>query len=233
MRKLIIDTDTGSDDAVALLMALRSPEVEVLGITTVGGNVPLEQATQNALMTVEVCGSRVPVYKGAAKPLFRELVTAVNVHGRDGMGDLGLPPPALRPQREHAVDFLIRAIEAEPGELEMVTLGPVTNLAWLSLRSPGTLAKLKRITMMMGTGPYFGNATPLAEGNARMDPEALDIVLRDAGTELVLVGWDLCINEYLFTEKDLEGLRQTGSPLAAFCLDINQDFRLFRVVDVQ
>ncbi len=126
------------------------------------------------------------------------------------MGDLGLPPPALRPQREHAVDFLIRAIEAEPGELEMVTLGPATNLAWISLRSPDTLSKLKRITMMIGTGPYFGNATPLAEGNARMDPEALDIVLRDAGTDVVLVGWDLCITSISSREQSLDRLGRFG-----------------------
>lgn len=226
MRRLLIDTDTGGDDAVALIMALRDPQVRVEAVTTVMGNVEVAQATKNALLAIERAGTYAPpVYQGLENAILNEPLVNKNftIHGRDGMGDLGLPPPALRPQREHAVDFLIRAIEAEPGELEMVTLGPVTNLAWISLRSPGTLAKLKRITMMMGTGPYFGNATPLAEGNARMDPEALDIVLRDAGTELVLVGWDLCINEYLFTEKDLEGLRQTGSPLAAFCLDINHN----------
>ncbi len=226
MRRLLIDTDTGGDDAVALIMALRDPGVRVEAVTTVMGNVEVEQATQNALLAIERAGTYAPpVYRGLHNAVLNEPLVNKNfdIHGRDGMGDLGLPPPALRPQQEHAVDFLIRTIEAQPGEFEMVTLGPVTNLAWISLRSPGTLAKLKRITMMMGTGPYFGNATPLAEGNARMDPEALDIVLRDAGTELVLVGWDLCINEYLFTEEDLKRLRETESETAKFCLDINHN----------
>ena len=226
MRKLLIDTDVGGDDAVALVMALRDPKVQVEAITTVMGNVSVEQATKNALITIERAGTYAPpVYQGLTTGVLNQPLVGKNytIHGRDGMGDLGLTEPGLQPEKEHAVDFLIRTIEAHPGEYELVTLGPVTNLAWVSLRSPGTLAKLKRITMMMGTGPYFGTATPLAEGNARMDPEALDIVLRDAGTELVLVGWNLCINEYLFTPEDLQSIRDSGSPLANWCLDINHN----------
>lgn len=226
MRRLLIDTDVGGDDAVALVMALRDPGVHVEAITTVMGNVPVEQATKNALITIERAGTYAPpVYQGLSNGILNQPLVGKNytIHGRDGMGDLGLPEPELRPEKEHAVDFLIRTIEAHPGEYELVTLGPVTNLAWVSLRSPGTLAKLKKITMMMGTGPYFGNASPLAEGNARMDPEALDMVLRDAGTELVLVGWNLCIHEYLFTPEDLQAIRDSGSALGGWCLDINHN----------
>lgn len=226
MRKLLIDTDVGGDDAVALIMALREPTVHVEAITTVMGNVPVEQATKNALVTIERAGSYAPpVYQGLSNGVWNQPLVGKDytIHGHDGMGDLGLPQPKGKPQREHAVDFLIRTIEENPDTYEMVTLGPVTNLAWISLRSPGTLTKLRSITMMMGTGLYLGNATPMAEGNARMDPEALDIVLRDSGAKLTMVGWDLCIRQYLFRQKELDQLRNSGSALAQFCLDINHN----------
>lgn len=224
MRKFLIDTDTGTDDAVAIIMALRDPDVTVAGITTVCGNVEVEQATQNCLKAVEMAGTYFPpVYQGLSMPILRERVpsTAQGPHGVDGMGDLALSPPMLQAQEEHGVDFLIRYIEEHPGQLELVTLGPATNLAWVALRSPDTLTKLKRIYMMMGTGAWFGNASPMAEGNAYMDPEALDIVLRLAGTEIVLVGWDMCIHEYLFTMPEVERMCREGTELTRFCMDIN------------
>lgn len=226
MRRILIDTDTGGDDAVALVMALRDPSVKVEAVTTVMGNVNTDQATINALISIEKAGTYAPpVYKGLTNGVINEPLVGKDytIHGRDGMGDLGLPMPQLKIEEEHAVDFLIRYIEENPGELELITLGPVTNIAWVALRSPGTLAKLKRITMMMGTGPYFGNATPLSEGNARMDPEALAIVLREAKTDIVLAGWNLCINEYLFRQDDLDKLRNSGSELARWCVDINHN----------
>ncbi len=226
MRRFIIDTDTGSDDAVAVIMALRDRDVRVEGITTVAGNVDVEQATKNCLVSIERANTYAPpVYMGLGRPILRETDPEQkkrDLHGKDGMGDIGLPEPALKPQAEHAVDFLIRYIDANPGELELVTIGPATNLAWVAHRSPHTLCKLKRIYMMMGTGAWFGNSSGLAEGNARMDPEALDIVLRYAGCEIFLIGWDMCINEYIFTEQDIRALYATGSPIARFCLDINQ-----------
>ena len=223
MRRFLIDTDTGTDDAVALIMALRDPGVKVEAITTVAGNVDVDRATQNALISVERAETYAPpVYKGLGMPILRERIKAdKSVHGEDGMGDLNLPKAKLTPADGHAVDFLIRYIEDNPGELEMVTLGPVTNLALICHRSPQTLAKLKKIYMMMGTGTWFGNATPMAEGNASMDPEALDIVLRYAKTEIILVGWDLCTNEYYFTGEDIAAIYAAGSHIAKFCLDIN------------
>ncbi|MBQ9958883.1 MAG: nucleoside hydrolase [Oscillospiraceae bacterium] len=226
MRRFIIDTDTGSDDAVAIVMALRDPNVRVEAFTTVGGNVGVDRATENCLISIEMAGTYAPpVYKGLGRPLVKEVREEeknYSVHGRDGMGDIGLAPPKLKAEDEHAVDFLIRYIEENPDELELVTIGPVTNLAWVAHRSPETLKKLKRIYMMMGTGAWFGNASGLSEGNASMDPEALDIVLRYAGCDIVLIGWDMCINEYVFTKEDIEMLYATGSPIAKFCLDINQ-----------
>src|SRR5450759_1202275 len=127
-RKLLIDTDTASDDAVALLMALRDPGVEVLAITVVAGNVPLDQAVQNALYTVELAGSSVPVYVGCAAPLIELLHQAHVVHGQDGMGDIGLPVHGRAPADGHAVDVLARLIgDHAEGELTLVTLGPLTN----------------------------------------------------------------------------------------------------------
>jgi len=226
MRRFIIDTDTGSDDAVAIVMALRDPNVRVEAFTTVGGNVGVDRATENCLISIEMAGTYAPpVYKGLDRPIIREIIEEeknYDVHGYDGMGDIGLAPPKLKAEDEHAVDFLIRYIEANPDELELVTIGPVTNLAWVAHRSPETLKKLKRIYMMMGTGAWFGNVNGLTEGNAFMDPEALDIVLRYAGCDIVLIGWDMCINEYIFTKEDIEMLYATGSPIAKFCLDINQ-----------
>ena len=213
MRKLIIDTDTGSDDAVALLMALRSPEVEVLGITTVGGNVPLEQATQNALMTVEVCGSRVPVYKGAAKPLFRELVTAVNVHGRDGMGDLDLIHPQSAAQATHAVDYLIETVRANPGEVEIVTIGPATNLALAMLKEPQVMRRTKHIWSMGTAGFGPGNTTPVAEFNVYVDAESYAVLL-NGGVPLTIVGIDQCKGNAVWTAQDMEEIR-VGSRVGA------------------
>jgi len=224
VRRLIVDTDTGSDDAVAVIMALRDRSVKVEAFTTVAGNVGIEQATKNCLISIEMAGTYCPpVYMGCEKPILKESgkINPV-VHGIDGMGDIGLRKPKIKPETVHAVDFLIDYIEKYPNEIELVTIGPVTNLALICHKSPGTLKKVKKIWMMMGTGLYFGNSTPLSEGNAQMDPEALDIVLRYAGTPIYLLGWDLCINEYLFTEEDITYLYGTGSQTAKFCLDINK-----------
>src|SRR3984957_10485775 len=127
-RTFLIDTDTASDDAVAIIMALRSPDVHVAAITVVAGNVPLEQAVSNALYTAELCGSSVPVYAGAARPLKRPYESAQWFHGRDGLGDQGYPPPKRKPESKHAVDAIVEMVAATPG-IVVVTLGPLTNIA--------------------------------------------------------------------------------------------------------
>ena len=136
-RTFLIDTDTASDDAVALIMALRAPEVRVVAITTVAGNVPVQQATRNALYTVELCGANVPVFMGASKPLLRPYQDATWFHGRDGLGDHNYPAAApIRRKATHAVDAIISAIEANPG-IVLITLGPLTNIAVALARKAG------------------------------------------------------------------------------------------------
>ncbi len=221
MRKWIIDTDTGSDDAVALLLALGCGEVEVLGITTVAGNVPLDKATRNALMTVQVAGAKLPVYPGAAKPLFRNLVTAVNVHGQDGMGDLGLIHPQQKPQQRHAVDYILDTVRAAPGEIELVTIGPVTNIALAILKEPETMRQVKHIWSMAGAGFGVGNTTPVAEFNVYVDAESFAVLL-GAGIPLTMIGTDVCFGQAAWDEADMALLEGGGGEAARHAVQCNR-----------
>jgi purine nucleosidase len=160
-RKILIDTDTASDDAVALLMALRSPKVSVLAITVVAGNVSVEQGTRNALFTVELCDSTVPVFSGAAAPLTRPLEDASWFHGQDGLGDHGYQPTTRAAESGFAVDAMVRIIEANPG-IELITLGPLTNLALALRQSPDLAANVSRCVVMGGAPCCEGNVTPAA-----------------------------------------------------------------------
>jgi purine nucleosidase len=148
-RHFLIDTDTASDDAVALIMALRAPDVRVLAITTVAGNVGVAQATRNALYTAELCGANVPVFSGAEKPLIRPHLSADWFHGLDGLGDHGYPAPRRGPEKLHAVDAIIETIENNPG-LVLVTLAPLTNVALALARKPSIAAKVSRCVIMGG-----------------------------------------------------------------------------------
>src|ERR1700730_13454367 len=142
MRRFLIDTDTASDDAVALVMALRSPDVKVETITVVAGNVPIEQGIQNALYTVELCQKQVPVYRGAAAPILRPLETAQDIHGTDGMGDIGLPLFGRKPAPGHAVDVIRNIVNRYPGEVTLVALAPLTNIALALLLEPDLASKV-------------------------------------------------------------------------------------------
>jgi len=144
-----IDTDTASDDAVAMLMAFKNPNVEVVGVSVVAGNVPLEQATQIALYTAEICGAKVPIHAGANRALVRTFVTAQNVHGSDGMGDIGLPLHGRTPTSTNGVQVMIEAFRAAPGSMDLVTLGPLTNVA-LAVRAEPKFASWVRRCVMMG-----------------------------------------------------------------------------------
>jgi purine nucleosidase len=174
---LIIDTDGGADDAIAIMMALRHPDVQVEAITTVVGNVSIEQATRNALYLVELCGERVPVYQGSGRPMLREPSNAQSVHGKDGLGDLGLDPPQNKPESEHAVDALIRCITDAPDEITVVVLGLLTNVALALLKEPELAFALRDVCMMGGAVNALGNVTPSAEFNVWADPEAAKVVL--------------------------------------------------------
>ncbi len=163
-RPFLIDTDTASDDAVALIMALREPQIEVAAITTVAGNVALPQATRNALYTAELCGSSVPVYAGAEKPLRQAHCGAEWFHGKDGLGDHGYPPPRRAAEKESAIDAILQTADAHPG-LVLVTLGPLTNIAVALQKAPGIAAKVSRCVVMGGAPCCEGNVTPAAEYN--------------------------------------------------------------------
>ncbi|MEN8143624.1 MAG: nucleoside hydrolase [Gemmatimonadota bacterium] len=219
-RQMIIDTDTASDDAVALLMALRWPDVEVRAITTVAGNVPLEQGTRNALYTVELCGSDVPVYKGAARPLKRELVVAEYFHGRDGLGDQGYPPPGRGPAEGDAVDVLIDTIRENHG-LILVTLGPLTNVALALEREPDIVGSVGRCVVMGGAACTVGNVSPAAEYNMWVDPDAAQAVFT-SGMPVEMVGWELCRGAANFTDIEMESIRSFGTELARFAIDCNE-----------
>src|ERR1700741_2574281 len=183
-RTLVIDTDTASDDAVALIMALRSRGVRAAAIT-----VPVAKATSNALFTVELCGADVPVYSGAEAPLLRKLVIADWFHGADGLGDHGDKPAKRRAESGHSVDALIRTVRENPG-IEILTLGPLTNVAMALLREPKLASSVKRCVVMGGAPCCVGNVTPAAEYNIWVDPEAARIVFR-SGLAVEMVGWQL------------------------------------------
>jgi len=216
---LLIDTDTASDDAVALIMALRAPGVRVAAITTVAGNVDVEQATRNALYTVELCGAEVPVYRGAARPLARPHQRATWFHGGDGLGDHSYLPSLRAAAAQPAVDAMIAAIKADPG-LVLVTLGPLTNLAQALARSPAIAALISRLVVMGGNPCCEGNVTPAAEYNFWVDPEAARIVMR-SGLPIELIGWHLCRFDAALNPSDIEFVWSLNSERARFAIECN------------
>ena len=215
----LIDTDTASDDAIALIMALRSPHIHVAAITTVAGNVDVQQATRNALYTAELCDAQVPVFTGAEKPLNRAHVSADWFHGRDGLGDHGYPPPRRTPEKQSAVDAIIDAIESHPG-LVVVTLGPLTNVALALQKKPSIAAKVSRCVLMGGAPCCEGNVTPAAEYNIWCDPEAAGIVMRSS-LPIELVGWHLCRGEAALNLSDIQQVLGFGTPVAKFAIESN------------
>jgi purine nucleosidase len=217
-RKILIDTDTASDDAVALIMALRSPSVSVLALTVVAGNVPVEQATQNALYTAELCGSTVPVFSGAAAPLIRPLEDAVWFHGLDGLGDHGYQA-ARTAEAGFAVDAMVRIIAANPG-IEIITLGPLTNLALALHQWPQLAAHVSRCVVMGGAPCCEGNVTPAAEFNFWVDPEAARVVLRSQ-LPIELVGWQLCRGAAVVNAAEMEEILALGTSFGHFAIQSN------------
>src|SRR5712671_5430710 len=222
-RTFLIDTDTASDDAVALIMALRAPDVRVAAITVVAGNVPVEQATRNALYTVELCGADVPVYSGAAKPLLRTYENATWFHGRDGLGDHNYPPPKQAAQAKHAVDAIIETIEANPG-LVLVTLGPLTNVALALAKKPRIASRVSRCVVMGGAPCCEGNVTPAAEYNVWVDPEAARMVML-SGLPVELVGWHLCRGEAVLRDDDIARVLALNTDVASFAIECNSHAR--------
>lgn len=189
---IIIDTDPGQDDALTYFLALASPEIELLGITTVAGNVPLAQTTRNALVALDVVGrADVPVCPGADRPLLRPLVDAAHVHGRTGFEGAVLPPPSRNPSSEHAVDFIIRTVmEREEGTVTVCAIGPMTNIALAIAKEPALRSRMKQIVAMIGAFSEVGNITPSAEFNSYVDPHAAALVF-ESGIPIVMVPLDV------------------------------------------
>ena len=222
-RPFLIDTDTASDDAVAIIMALRAPDVRVVAITTVAGNVPLAQSTRNALYTVELCGADVPVYAGADKPLLRRYQNATWFHGRDGFGDHDYAQPSRSAASQHAVDAIIETIEANPG-LVLVTLAPLTNVALALARKPSIAAKVSRCVVMGGNPCCEGNITPAAEFNIFVDPEAARMVML-SGLPIELIGWQLSRFDAVVNQHDIVQLEGFDNKLAHFAVECNSHAR--------
>jgi len=215
-RKIIIDTDPGQDDAVAILLALASPdEIEVLGIVAVAGNVGLDRTAANARKILELAGRPdIPVHAGCRRPMRRPLVTAEHVHGKTGLDGPVLPDPAMPLQAQHGVDFLIETLLAEaPGTVTLCTLGPLTNVAMALVKAPAIAGRIAGIVMMAGAYFEVGNITPAAEFNVYVDPEAADVVLR-SGVPITMVPLDVS-HGVLTTPDRLERIRAIGNRCSA------------------
>ena len=212
MHRIIIDTDPGIDDAMAIFYALASPDIEVLGLTTIFGNVAVDLATENALRLVEIAGhSGVPVARGAAHPLTGRYGGAVEaVHGGNGQGDATLKPPAGTEHPARATEFIYRTVMDHPGEITLVTLGPLTNIALLLLERPEIAAQVRGVVAMGGNVWAPGNATPAAEANIVNDPQAADIVL-SAPWPVTICGLDVT-HRVTMTPEDLARIYRVSSP---------------------
>lgn len=228
MRRFLIDTDTASDDAIALLMAFAAPDARVEALTIVAGNCTAEQAAQNALYTAELCGVSVPVHLGRTGPLIRPLTMAAEVHGHDGLGDIGLPLSGRAVAEGRAVDVIVDTVLRHPGEVTLVALGPLTNIAVALLRAPEIARKVARCVVMGGVADGVGNVTPAAEFNIFVDPEAAAVVF-SSGMNLTMVGWDVSRRRAAFDADELAALRTIDTPRARFAVDILGALRRFMV----
>lgn len=222
-KKLIIDTDCGSDDAMAIAMALNDPKYEILMFSTVSGNVCMEQATTNTLTTIEYADTyEPPVYKGCDKPFFKELVFAHETHGEDGMGDIGLVPKRLKAAEGNGVLKMLDALrESEDGEIDIVALGPLTNLAIAIRLDYAAMKKAGKIWIMGTAGLGVGNVTPLAEFNIWQDAEAAKVVVESGLENIIFVGWDACRFDAMLNPEEIETIRNSGE-LGKFAIDCNK-----------
>ena len=241
MKKFIIDADTGSDDAVAILLALRDPDVEILGITIVSGNVPLELGILNAKSTMELCEQEIKVYAGSNTPLTREYKEIYDldefmnhvksespisasgqcVHGVDGMGDIGVSPQDKTYEKESGIDFIIDSLNEQPNEITVVTLGPLTNIAKAVEKDPSIVEKVKHCYVMGGTSDGSGNVSAAAEYNIWVDPEAAKIVF-DSGMQITMVGWDNSYKYAMLKEDEMSLIKSLNTKYADFSVDIQK-----------
>jgi purine nucleosidase len=220
---VVIDTDTASDDAIALLLAATAPGVTIRAVTVVAGNVPIELGCKNAIVTLDLVASAqsVPVYAGLGRPIVRPLDTAQNVHGEDGMGGAALHPPSRDVETEHAVDALRRIAGDEPGQHVLVTLGPLSNIAAALLFDPLLLSRFRHTYMMLGSPDGVGNVTALGEYNAWADPEAAAAVIAAPGDK-TMVGWNIS-RLFAVVDPELRDELAASGPLGQFTVEINRD----------
>ncbi len=228
-RKIIIDTDPGQDDAAAIMLALGSPELEILGITTVAGNVPLSRTSTNARIILEFCArTDVKVFAGADKPIARPLITAEHVHGKTGLDGPELHEPQMPLQEQHAVDFIIETLRREPeGTVTLCTLGPLTNIATALQKAPDIAGRVRELVMMGGGFFEGGNITPAAEFNIYVDPEAAGIVLQ-SGIPVVMMPLDVT-HKVLTLKSRVAKLRAIGSRPAIALVEMLDFFERFDV----
>ncbi len=227
-RKIIIDTDPGQDDAVAILLALASPEeIEVLGITAVAGNVPLALTAKNARIVCELAGRPdVPVYAGCDRPLGRKLVTAEHVHGKTGLNGPVLPDPMMPLQDGHAVDFIIETLRREDaGAVTLCPLGPLTNIAMAFEKAPDIMDRVAEIVLMGGAYFEVGNITPAAEFNIYVDPQAADIVFK-SGVEITVMPLDVT-HKALVTRTRNDAFRGLGNRVGVAVAEMTDFFERF------
>ncbi len=229
-RKIIIDTDPGQDDAAAILLAFGSPEeLEVLGITTVAGNVPLALTSRNARMICELCGRQdIKVFAGADRPVKRPLITAEHVHGKTGLDGPVLPEPTMALQEQHGVDFIIETLRREPASsVTLCTLGPLTNIALALEKAPDIAPRVRELVMMGGGFFEGGNITPAAEFNIYVDPEAAQAVLK-SGIPVVMMPLDVT-HQLLTLKKRVEAIRAIGTRPAIVMVEMLEFFERFDV----
>ena len=211
-RKIIIDTDPGQDDAVAMLLALAAPEVlDVIGVVVVAGNVPLTRTVTNARKVLELAGrADIPLYAGCSRPMRRAPVTAEHVHGTTGLDGHDFPEPTMKVQEQHGVDYLIDVLTREPpGSITLCTLGPLTDVAMALVKAPSIAPRIKEIVMMAGAQFEVGNITPAADFNFYVDAEAADVVLR-SGVPITMLNLDVS-HQVLSTRERLDRIAALGN----------------------
>ncbi len=220
MISLVIDTDTGSDDAIALLMAAAHPQATIAAVTTVAGNVGLAQATQNAGRTLEVAGqTEIAFFVGCDRPLVRSLETAIDVHGSDGLGDTHQPVTTMVASSEHAAAALVRLASESPGEHTLVALGPLTNIAVALAIDPDLLTRFRSTVIMGGAPDMVGNTSDMAEFNIWVDPEAAARVFAAPGHR-VMVGWNVATSAALVTPEQRQAMGELGTAAGVFARDV-------------
>ncbi len=224
--RIIMDTDPGVDDAFTLLLALASPEIKVEAVTTTQGNVTVDKATRNALSVLELAGaSHIPVAQGSVLPLVQPLRASALVHGESGIGNSHLPEPQARPVSRHAVDTLIERFLAEPGQVSLFAIGPLTNVAMAIRKEPRFVQTVKELVIMGGAILEAGNMTPQAEFNMYVDPHAAHVVFH-SGIPITLIPLDVT-HKCLLKTAHIERLAKINSPISQFIRESVEDYLEF------